>query len=123
MGHEDHFLVLGFPCNQFGAQEPGDELKIDEFVRSNYNVDFMMFSKVEVKGENSHPLWKYLAEESQVVPQWNFYKYLIDHKGQIHQVYPPRISVNEAFDEIQKLVKKAKLAAKRIVKKELKDEL
>ena len=48
LGHDDHFQVLGFPCNQFGGQEPGDEASIDEFVRTNYNVDFPMFGKVNV---------------------------------------------------------------------------
>lgn len=126
LGFDDHFQVLGFPCNQFGSQEPGDEATIDDFVRTNYGVDFSMFSKVDVKGDNAHPLWKFLAETSKITPQWNFYKYLIDHEGRIVQVYPSRISVNEAFDDIHKLVKKARLVSKRkptVVKKDLKEEL
>ena len=61
MGNDDHFLVLGFPCNQFGNQEPDNEAKIDEFVKTNYNVDFPMFSKVNVRGDSPHPVWKYLT--------------------------------------------------------------
>ena len=65
-------------------------------------------------------------DESKVVPQWNFYKYLINHEGKVVQVYPPRVSVNEAFDDILRLVKKARLASQqkpKTVKKDLKDEL
>merc|ERR1712001_747947 len=126
LGFDDHFHVLGFPCNQFGGQEPGDEASIDEFVRTNYAVDFPMFSKIEVQGDDIHPVWKHLIDESKVVPQWNFYKYLINHEGNVVQVYPPRVSVNEAFDDILRLVKKARLASQqnpKIVKKDLKDEL
>ena len=126
LGFDDHFHVLGFPCNQFGGQEPGDEVVIDEFARSNYAVDFPMFSKVEVQGDSIHPVWQHLIDESKISPQWNFYKYLINHEGKVVQVYPPRISVNEAFDDIIKLVKKARLVSKqkpKTVKKDLKDEL
>ena len=126
LGFDDHFYVLGFPCNQFGGQEPGDEAVIDEFARSNYAVDFPMFSKVEVQGDNIHPVWQHLIDESNISPEWNFYKYLINHEGKVVQVYPPRISVNEAFDDIIKLVKKARLVSKqktKTVKKDLKDEL
>jgi len=126
LGFDDHFYVLGFPCNQFGGQEPGDEATIDEFVRTNYEVDFPMFSKVEVQGENIHPLWKHIIDESEIQPKWNFYKYLINHEGKVANVFPSRVSVNDAFDEIIKLVKKSRLASKKkpkTVKKDLKDEL
>lgn len=126
LGFDDHFYVLGFPCNQFGGQEPGDEAVIDEFARSNYAVDFPMFSKIEVQGDSIHPVWQHLIDESKISPQWNFYKYLINHEGKVVQVYPPRISVNEAFDDIIKLVKKARLVSKqkpKTVKRDLKDEL
>ena len=61
LGNDDHFLVLGFPCNQFGKQEPEDNAAIDEFVKTNYNVDFPMFSKINVRGEFIHPVWQYLT--------------------------------------------------------------
>ena len=126
LGHDDHFEVLGFPCNQFGGQEPGDEAQIDEFVRTNYDAIFPMFSKVNVIGEDAHPLWKYIVEVSKVKPEWNFYKYLFSHEGKILGVYPSRVSVNDAFNDIQKAVKAAQKASKeklKVVKKDLKEEL
>ena len=67
MGNDDHFLVLGFPCNQFGQQEPDDEAAIDEFVKTNYNVDFPMFSKIDVKGPSTHPVWKFLTSKKRQI--------------------------------------------------------
>ena len=64
LGNDDHFLVLGFPCNQFGQQEPDDNAAIDEFVKTNYNVDFPMFSKIDVRGESISPVWQYLTGKS-----------------------------------------------------------
>ena len=126
LGHDDHFEVLGFPCNQFGGQEPGDEAQIDEFVRTNYDAIFPMFSKVNVIGEDAHPLWKFIVAQSKVKPEWNFYKYLFSHEGKILGVYPSRVSVNDAFNDIQKAVKAAQKASKekpKVVKKDLKEEL
>ena len=126
LGHDDHFEVLGFPCNQFGGQEPGDEAQIDEFVRTNYDAIFPMFSKVNVIGEDAHPLWKFIVDQSKVKPEWNFYKYLFSHEGKILGVYPSRVSVNDAFNDIQKAVKAAQKASKekpKVVKKDLKEEL
>ena len=126
LGHDDHFQVLGFPCNQFGGQEPGDEAAIDEFVRTNYNIDFPMFGKVNVIGDDAASLWKYIVQVSQVQPEWNFYKYLFSHDGKILGAYPSRFSVNDAFNDIQKAVKVAQKASKeapKVVKKDLKDEL
>ena len=85
-----------------------------------------MFSKVEVKGDSAHPLWRFLTEESKVTPEWNFYKYLVDHEGKIVSVHPPRVPVTDIFEEVEKNVKKARKAAKRknsTVKKDLKEEL
>lgn len=79
------FVVLGFPCNQFANQEPGDEKSISEGCLINYGVTFPMFSKVEVNGENAHPIYKYLKKElkgffsSKI--KWNFTKFLIDAEG------------------------------------------
>ena len=126
LGHDDHFQVLGFPCNQFGGQEPGDEAAIDEFVRTNYNIDFPMFGKVNVIGDDAAPLWKYIVQVSQVQPEWNFYKYLFSHDGKILGAYPSRFSVNDAFNDIQKAVKVAQKVSKeapKVVKKDLKEEL
>ena len=126
LGHDDHFQVLGFPCNQFGGQEPGDEAAIDEFVRTTYNIDFPMFGKVNVIGDDAASLWKYIVQVSQVQPEWNFYKYLFSHDGKILGAYPSRFSVNDAFNDIQKAVKVAQKASKeapKVVRKDLKEEL
>ena len=78
-------VILGFPCNQFGQQEPGDEKSISEGCVINYGVTFQMFSKVDVNGDNAHPIFKYLKKElggwfgSRV--KWNFTKFLIDANG------------------------------------------
>lgn len=72
-------VVIGFPCNQFGEQEPGTDAEIQEFCQSTYGVDFLMSTKIDVNGENAHPLFKYLVSQSDFdeVP-WNFTKFLID---------------------------------------------
>ena len=82
---EKGLVILGFPCNQFGNQEPGDENSIAENCLVNYGVTFPMFSKVKVNGQDTHPLFKYLKEQ---LPgtlgksiKWNFTKFLIDKKG------------------------------------------
>ena len=132
LGNDDHFTVLGFPCNQFGKQEPDPEETIEKFVRHHYNVEFPMFSKIDVIGENAHPIWKYLAKESGIEPKWNFYKYLIDHTGKVAEVYPSQTSLWKhdpagIYPKIKKMVKKAKQFAKeakpKTVKKELREEL
>jgi glutathione peroxidase len=79
-------VILGFPCNQFGKQEPGDEKSISEGCVINYGVTFQMFSKVDVNGETAHPIYKYLKKELGTLLgskiKWNFTKFLIDPNGQ-----------------------------------------
>jgi len=79
------FVVLGFPCNQFRNQEPGSNEEIIEFCSTNYGVTFPMFSKIDVNGENAHPLYKFLkSEQSGLITdeiKWNFTKFLIDRNG------------------------------------------
>jgi len=72
-------VVIGFPCNQFGDQEPGTDEEIKEFCTTNYGVDFLMSTKIDVNGENAHPLYKYLVSQADFdeIP-WNFTKFLID---------------------------------------------
>ena len=89
------FVVLGFPCNQFGSQEPGTEAEIKQFCNSRYNVSFPMFSKINVNGDDATPLYKYLTSKD-VKPagkgnvSWNFEKFLIDREGNlIHRFAPP----------------------------------
>jgi len=81
---EKGLVVLGFPANDFGSQEPGTESEIKDFCTVNYKVTFPMFSKIVVKGEEAHPLYKKLAAQAAPVggePKWNFTKFLIDRKG------------------------------------------
>jgi glutathione peroxidase len=78
---ERGLVVLGFPSNDFGAQEPGSEQEIQNFCRSTYSVRFPMFAKTSVRGETAAPFWKNLATVSGTVPKWNFHKYLIDRDG------------------------------------------
>ena len=77
------FTVLGFPCNQFGRQEPGSELEIKKFCSDNYNVTFPLHSKIEVNGANTHPLYKKIKKESGGSDKisWNFEKFLLDGNG------------------------------------------
>jgi glutathione peroxidase len=91
---ERGFSVLGFPCNQFGQQEPGDAEEIGRFCQSNYGVSFPMFGKVEVNGSHAHPLYKYLTHEKRGLLgttriKWNFTKFLIDRAGRIVARYSP----------------------------------
>ena len=81
------FAVLGFPCNQFGAQEPGTETEIKSFCETNYGVTFPMFAKVKVNGEDAHPLYRYLTHDKPGVLgteaiKWNFTKFLVDRNGE-----------------------------------------
>ncbi len=85
-------VVLGFPCDQFGHQEPGDENEIQSFCSTTYDVTFPMFAKVEVNGDGAHPLYKYLKSESPGVLgsegiKWNFTKFLVDGKGEVVKRY------------------------------------
>ena len=81
------FAVLGFPCNQFGAQEPGDAQQIAEFCESRYEVSFPMFAKIDVNGSSAHPLYNYLRKEKSGLLgssiKWNFTKFLVDRSGKV----------------------------------------
>jgi len=91
----DQLVIIGFPCNQFLKQEPGGEGEIKEFCQKNYGVDFLMASKVDVKGGDKHPIYKWLTDftlngvESTKV-SWNFQKYLIDEEGKYIQMFSPK---------------------------------
>ena len=84
---ERGFVVLGFPSNDFGNQEPGSEKEIKKFCRLTYSVDFPMFEKVRVKKDSADPLFRFLAEQTGAYPSWNFYKYLIDREGNVVDYY------------------------------------
>ena len=89
---DDGVVVLGFPCDQFGHQEPGNEADIRNFCSTQYEVSFPMFSKIEVNGDNAHPLYKWLKKEgkgllgSEAI-KWNFTKFLIDRDGNVVRRY------------------------------------
>src|SRR5690606_1426617 len=86
--HDKGLEILGFPCDQFGHQEPGDEARISEFCELNYGVSFPMFAKIEVNGSNAHPLYQHLKSEAPGVLgsksiKWNFTKFLVDRSGKV----------------------------------------
>jgi len=88
------FVVLGFPCDQFGHQEPGDEEEIKNFCSLTYNVTFPMFSKIEVNGSNAHPLYRYLKSAKKGLLgteaiKWNFTKFLVSRDGTVLKRYAP----------------------------------
>ena len=83
--------ILGFPANNFGGQEPGSNLQIAEFCQKNFGVDFQMFEKVSVKGDDQHPLYQFLKEKTGQEPSWNFCKYLVKPDGSI-TFFPSKVS-------------------------------
>lgn len=95
---ENGFVILGFPANEFGSQEPGTNEEIKEFCTSNYGVTFPMFAKIVVKGEGIHPLYEFLtSEKSSKFPgeiRWNFTKFLVNRKGELIARFEPRVAPN-----------------------------
>lgn len=92
--HHDDFAVLGFPCDQFGHQEPGDEAEIKNFCSLTYDVSFPMFAKVDVNGSDAHPFWQWLKKEKSgalgiSMIKWNFSKFLIGRNGKVIKRYAP----------------------------------
>jgi len=92
--HERGLVVLGFPCDQFGHQEPGDEAEIKQFCSLTYDVSFPMFAKIKVNGADAHPLYKYLKEARPGILgleaiKWNFTKFLVDSQGEVVKRYAP----------------------------------
>jgi glutathione peroxidase len=99
-------VILGFPCNQFGAQEPGDEKEIQSFCSLTYNVSFPMFAKVEVNGEHTHPLYELLKKEAKGLLgtesiKWNFTKFLITKDGKTISRFSPQTTPEELEKEVQ----------------------
>ncbi len=103
------FEVLGFPCNQFLSQDPGDENAISQFCSLNYGVSFPMFAKIEVNGEGTHPLFRFLKKEAKGLMgsekvKWNFTKFLVDSNGQVVRRYAPTAKPEEIRADIEKLL-------------------
>jgi glutathione peroxidase len=102
------FSVLGFPCNQFGSQEPGDSGQIESFCASNYSISFPMFEKIDVNGGNAHPLYKFLKNEKSGLLgssiKWNFTKFLIDRRGRVVARHAPTTKPESLTKEIEALL-------------------
>jgi glutathione peroxidase len=104
--------VLGFPCNQFGAQEPGLEAEIGAFCQKNYGVSFPMFSKIDVNGEKAHPLYRFLKKEKPGLLgplgngaiRWNFTKFLLDRNGKVVSRYASTTKPESLTKDIEKLL-------------------
>jgi glutathione peroxidase len=104
--------ILGFPCNQFGEQEPGSEAEIASFCELNYGVTFPMFAKIDVNGDGAAPLYKYLKKAkpgllgSEAI-KWNFTKFLVDRKGNAIERYAPNAEPASLAGDIEKVLQKA----------------
>ena len=102
-------VVLGFPCNQFGGQEPGTSVDIQSFCSLNYGVSFPLFEKIKVNGKDAHPLYKFLKEKKTgtlgSTIKWNFTKFLIDRNGIPVQRYAPNTTPDEIENDIVELLK------------------
>ena len=99
------FEVLGFPCNQFGKQEPGDAAQIGAFCAKNFGVTFPMFEKIDVKGPDAHPLYRYLTNEAPGLLgtksiKWNFTKFLVDRQGEVVKRYAPKTKPEAIVEDI-----------------------
>lgn len=101
-------VVLGFPCDQFGHQEPGDEEEIASFCEKNFGVTFPMFSKIDVNGDKAHPLYQWLRTEKGGVLgkaiKWNFTKFLVDTEGQVVKRYGSMTKPEDLAADIEKLL-------------------
>ena len=107
--HERGLVVLGFPCNQFGGQEPGDEATIANFCSSKFNVSFPLFAKVDVNGETAHPLWQHLKKAAPGVLgsekiKWNFTKFLVNREGQVVKRYGSITKPEQISTDIERLL-------------------
>jgi len=100
---EKGLRVLGFPCNQFAGQEPGNSAEIGEFCQQNYGVSFQMFDKIDVNGANAHPIYKHLTADGKEPIEWNFAKFLVDREGNLVKRFPAKQSPTELTPDIEKL--------------------
>lgn len=101
--------IIGFPCNQFASQDKGSNEEIHEFCQLNYGVTFTMFEKIDVNGQNAHPLYKYLKNEAKGFLskdiKWNFTKFLIDADGNVVKRYAPTVKPSKMRADIENLLK------------------
>ncbi len=106
--HGDNLVIIGFPCNDFGSQEPGSNEEIAAFCQENYGVTFLMADKVSIKGKDAHPIFQWLTQKEKngvmdTKVKWNFYKFLIDEEGRLVKGLSSRVSPLD--DEIVSWVK------------------
>lgn len=106
---EQGFVILGFPCDQFGNQEPGSEAEIGAFCQKNYGVTFPMMSKIDVNGDDAHPLYQWLRSEKKGITgskiRWNFTKYLVGKDGQVIDRYGSTTKPEKLSGDIEKALK------------------
>ena len=103
------FSVIGFPCNQFGSQEPGDAKEIASFCKLNYDVSFPLYAKIDVNGENAAPIYKHLKDEAPGLLgtrriKWNFTKFLVNRSGKVVKRYPPQAKPEDLARDIEALL-------------------
>ncbi len=103
------FAVLGFPCNQFGQQEPGTAEQIQSFCTARFGVSFPLFAKLDVNGSNAHPLYQYLTKAAPGIfgsegIKWNFTKFLVDKSGKVVKRYPPTTKPEDIEKDIQAIL-------------------
>jgi glutathione peroxidase len=104
---EQGLVVLGFPCNQFASQDPGANSEIGEFCQRNYGVSFPMFAKIDVNGNEAHPLYKFLTKEAKGIlgseaVKWNFTKFLVGKDGNVIDRYAPTTKPESMVGDIKK---------------------
>jgi len=97
---DEKFTIIAFPANNFGNQEPGSDAEVEEFCKKNYGVSFPIMSKISVKGDDMHPLYKWLTSKSEngvkdSEVKWNFQKYLIDENGQLVEVFESKVKPDD----------------------------
>jgi len=107
--HAKGFEILGFPCNQFGAQEPGSEADIESFCEVNYGVTFPLFAKVDVNGDDAAPVYKFLKKArpgllNTEAIKWNFTKFLVDRNGKVLERYAPNAEPESLAGDIEKVL-------------------
>ncbi|MBK7646326.1 MAG: glutathione peroxidase [Betaproteobacteria bacterium] len=106
---EKGLIVLGFPCNQFGGQEPGDAEAIGQFCQTRFDLSFPLFAKIDVNGDNAHPLYAWLKHEAAGILgteaiKWNFTKFLVDRNGKVIHRYAPATRPDELVEAIEALL-------------------
>ena len=109
------FSVLGFPCNQFKDQEPGNDAQVEQACQLNFGVNFPLFSKIDVNGANAHPLYKYLKSKAPGLfgssIKWNFTKFLVDQNGQVIKRFSPTTKPQKIETYVRKLLARSAVHA------------